>query len=146
MAASSISRNRYDVSICDECHAEVAWAESKNGRWYLCRVVEYTTDGGSPRHRAMPYTYHECGIRHELLNENGLHIGTFDSYEEALVELRQHAHSREQIAEGLNPEGRNGLTEDQVEHLNEERLRYLVEAVEIMNTWTIKEIRSEGHA
>ena len=61
MAASSIRNNRYALSTCDDCGREVAWAQSsRTQKWYPCRVVSYTTEGGNPRHRAMPYEPHRC--------------------------------------------------------------------------------------
>ena len=59
MAASSIRSKTYALSICDECGEEIAWAQStKTNKWYLCNVAEYTTEGGHPRHRAIPYSPH----------------------------------------------------------------------------------------
>ncbi len=63
MAASSIASKDYKLMTCGDCGFEVAWAESAKGKWYLCKVVSYTTEGMNSRHRAMPYVphYSECG-------------------------------------------------------------------------------------
>ena len=64
MAASSIAAKRYALSTHDECGTEVAWAtSSRTGRDYPCEVAEYMTEGGNPRHRAMPYQPHTCPTR-----------------------------------------------------------------------------------
>lgn len=67
--ASSVvagDRKRYAVSTCAKCGREVAWAESKNGRFYLATVrpklsEEYGVDRGV--WRVYPFQPHNatCG-------------------------------------------------------------------------------------
>lgn len=61
MAATSIAKKWYRVSYCEACRVEVAWAQStKTGKWYVCEVARYTTEGGYERFRAVPYSFHSC--------------------------------------------------------------------------------------
>lgn len=88
MAASSIKDNLYSVSRCTECHNLVAWAQSsKTGKWYPCETAEYTTEGGNPRFRAMPYQVHTCRETVWVLYEDNPYAPEeqYPTYEEALA-------------------------------------------------------------
>jgi len=53
----------YSVSICGECGAEVAWSQSKAGKWFLVDTTRYTTEAGYEKFRALPFQPHfkTCG-------------------------------------------------------------------------------------
>lgn len=101
MAATSIRDNLYSVSRCTECGAKVAWAESKNGKWYPCETAEYITDGGNPRFRAMPYEPHRCQEEVWVLREENPY-GIYQEFatqaeaqEARLAQMRRARGSRE---------------------------------------------------
>ena len=96
MAASSIRENLYSVSRCTECGSTVAWAQSnKTQKWYPCETAQYTTEGGNPRFRAMPYEPHRCRDEVWVLREENPYgiYKEFKTQDEALEAKTEHMRS-----------------------------------------------------